>query len=49
MWYSIARVLDKRKALRYSDLIKETNVGLSSDLAFHIRRLIAWDERTEKS
>ena len=39
----IIRALDERKTLRYSDLMKETNIGLSSDLAFHIRKLMDWE------
>lgn len=39
----IIRVLDERKILRYSDLMKETNVGLSSDLAFHLKKLMDWE------
>ncbi|NIA09951.1 MAG: response regulator [Nitrospiraceae bacterium] len=45
---SIIRVLDERKALRYSELMKETNIGLSSDIAFHIRKLTEWEVVSKK-
>jgi len=40
---SVIQLLDKYKSLRYTDILRKINIEASSDLAFHIRKLIEWD------
>ncbi len=39
----IIQLLNTNKTLRYSDLMKEMDIGLSSDLAFHLKKLQDWN------
>jgi len=40
---SIIQFLDEYNSLSFTDMLEKINVKSSSDLAFHIRRLMAWD------